>query len=228
MRNTIAIEGTSIPQVVADLAKEKTVTLFVDGDRGGQLIFKELMQKTDIDYVAVAPDGKEVEELAKKEVFKALRARVTPDEFKKEIDGRSRPDFNDRRGPARRDFDRGPRPFGGEDQPREERRWREPPRPPNRLKPEEQDLYKRTLEELVGTHAACIFDPENNLLGKVPASELLNALKTIENPYAIVFDGMVDFQLNMLAKKRGVKILVGMDREPFASPVTIFTKKDLE
>ena len=39
------------------------ITAFVDGDRGGNLIIKELLNVADIDYVTKAPDGKEVEEL---------------------------------------------------------------------------------------------------------------------------------------------------------------------
>src|SRR3989344_7510480 len=87
IRNTIGIEGTSVPKPVADLCKEKECTVLTDGDRGGLLIVKELMQVTDVDFVARAPEGKEVEELSKKEVFKALRDKVTAAHFKMELSG---------------------------------------------------------------------------------------------------------------------------------------------
>jgi DNA primase len=61
---------------VAELSKKKTVTVFTDGDRGGELILKELLQVADVDFVARAPDGKGVEELTQKEVIKALRSKV--------------------------------------------------------------------------------------------------------------------------------------------------------
>jgi hypothetical protein len=97
------------------------------------------------------------------------------------------------------------------------------------IKPEQKALFGRTIGELVGTRAAYIFDSANQVLGKVPVSELMDALKTVENPHAIVFDGKVDFRLNSIAKRKGIKILVGMDKEKF-SPMgtTVLCKKDLE
>lgn len=76
IKNAIAVEGTNVPQLVAELSKKKTVTVFTDGDRGGELILKELLQVADVDYVARAPDGKGVEELTQKEVIKSLRSKV--------------------------------------------------------------------------------------------------------------------------------------------------------
>ena len=65
-KNVISNNGTSVPETIKDLCKQKIVTVFVDGDRGGDLIVKELMETTEIDFVTKAPDGKEVEELMKK------------------------------------------------------------------------------------------------------------------------------------------------------------------
>lgn len=76
IKNVIAVEGTNIPKTIIELSKKKTVTAFLDGDRGGDLILKELLQVADIDYVARAPEGKEVENLTLKEIIKALRNKV--------------------------------------------------------------------------------------------------------------------------------------------------------
>jgi DNA primase len=76
IKNSIAVGGTNVPQAVADLCKKKTVTAFTDGDRGGELIIKELLQVADVDFIARAPDGKGVEELVQKEVVKALRQKI--------------------------------------------------------------------------------------------------------------------------------------------------------
>ncbi|MCG3220496.1 MAG: DNA primase, partial [Candidatus Heimdallarchaeota archaeon] len=77
--NTVAVNGTSIPPKLLDLIKKKTVTAFLDGDRGGDLILKELLQVAKVDYVARAPKGKEVEDLTKEEVEKALKEVVSLD-----------------------------------------------------------------------------------------------------------------------------------------------------
>ena len=76
IKNVIAVEGTNIPKTIVELSKKKTVTAFLDGDRGGDLILKELLQVADIDYVARAPEGKEVENLTLKEIIMALRNKV--------------------------------------------------------------------------------------------------------------------------------------------------------
>jgi len=76
IKNSIAVGGTNVPQAVADLCKKKTVTAFTDGDRGGELIIKELLQVADVDFIARAPDGKGVEELVQKEVVKSLRQKI--------------------------------------------------------------------------------------------------------------------------------------------------------
>jgi DNA primase len=244
IRNTVAIEGTSVPPAIVELAKQKVVTLFVDGDRGGQLISKEIMQLTDVDFVATAPVGKEVEELTKKEVYKALREKISAEQFRMEYkipeeNGR-KPAFE--RPEERRETPRFERSFQQEQPPeqfeprptmgprRDMREPREPrePRPRIELKPEQKELFSKTIEELVGTRAACIFSSDNTILGKVPVSELMDTLKTVENPYAIVFDGKVDFRLNSMARRKGVKILVGMEKDRFISSITILSRKDLE
>jgi DNA primase len=80
IKNVIAIEGSKIPQAIINLSKEKIVTAFLDGDRGGDLNLKKLLAVAEIDFVARAPEGKEVEELSKKEIYKALREKIPADQ----------------------------------------------------------------------------------------------------------------------------------------------------
>ncbi len=86
IKNVIAVEGVNIPKTVTELSHKKTVTAFVDGDRGGELILKELLQVADIDYVTRAPKGKEVEELGKDEIMVALRNKVPIEQIYNELD----------------------------------------------------------------------------------------------------------------------------------------------
>jgi DNA primase len=76
IQNVIAVEGAKIPQSIIKLTKEKESTAFLDGDRGGDLILKELNQVAKIKYVARAPKGKEVEDLSPIEIKSALQKRV--------------------------------------------------------------------------------------------------------------------------------------------------------
>lgn len=81
--NVIASEGTKIPQTLMNLSKKKKVTAFLDGDRGGDLILKALLQVAKVDYVAKAPRGKEVEDLGPKQILKILKERVPIDKIVK-------------------------------------------------------------------------------------------------------------------------------------------------
>jgi len=76
VKNVIAMNGTKLPEEIRELSKEKEITLFVDGDRGGKLIAQNVMDNARIKYIATAPDGKEVEELTGKEVLMNLRKRI--------------------------------------------------------------------------------------------------------------------------------------------------------
>ncbi|MEM2400988.1 MAG: DNA primase DnaG [Candidatus Bathyarchaeia archaeon] len=79
--NVIALEGVKIPETVIKLTREKEATAFLDGDHGGDLILKELLQVANIKYVARAPRGKEVEDLTAKEIEEALKNRVPIEEI---------------------------------------------------------------------------------------------------------------------------------------------------
>jgi len=82
IENAIAVEGAKIPEAIIKLCREKKVTALLDGDRGGDLILKELLQVTDVKYVARAPPGKEVEELSLKQIATALNKKVPIEKIK--------------------------------------------------------------------------------------------------------------------------------------------------
>ncbi len=100
--NCIAIGGASgtVPKTIIELCAAKDTTMFIDGDRGGEMIVKNLMGLADVDYVAKAPDGKEVEELTRKEIIKALRSKVPAEQYMH---------HNNRGRDQREQRDRGPR-----------------------------------------------------------------------------------------------------------------------
>ncbi|MGD0644044.1 MAG: DNA primase DnaG [Candidatus Bathyarchaeia archaeon] len=81
--NTVALEGAKVPESIKKLTKEKTATALLDGDRGGDLILKELQQVTNVRFVGRAPRGKEIEECNCKEISEALEARVPVNEVSK-------------------------------------------------------------------------------------------------------------------------------------------------
>lgn len=76
IKNAIAVEGTDVPDEIADLTGERTVTAFLDGDHGGEVVLKELGQVGELDYVGFAPPDRSVEDLSRHEVMAALRDKV--------------------------------------------------------------------------------------------------------------------------------------------------------
>ena len=232
-KNAIGINGTSIPETVVELCRQKTVTVFVDGDRGGNLIIQELLSVTDIDYVTRAPDGKEVEELTKKELHKALRSRIAAEQVKLEIGIKDNADprqAQNREPQAPQDGDamkfsvtrdtnanrdlRRPAPRPGMPPSRAPAPQQPQAAPPVKraLTPKEKDLISDMLGDLIGTRAAYLLDDKLTLLGKVPASELASTLKSMENRvFAIVLDSVMDKDLLAVAEKSNVQYAIVMD-----------------
>ena len=194
IKNVIAINGTKIPRTIVELSKKKTTTLFVDGDRGGDMIIREALGKLDLDYIARAPDGKEVEELTQKEILKALRRKVSVEEYVKhagiEIEGKH-----------------------------EERKGRQ--KETHTKQPERMHIpkeYLNVLTELRGTLKARILDEEGNVLAEVPVRELWSKIKDIKGAHAIVMDGVITQRLVDAAGAKGVKVIVGVKKTDIKVP----------
>jgi len=76
--NAIAIEGAKIADSVIKLCKEKNqVIAFLDGDRAGDLILRELEQTVKLSKIVRAPPGKEVEDLTPLEINEILENAIS-------------------------------------------------------------------------------------------------------------------------------------------------------
>jgi DNA primase len=75
--NALAIDGARIDESIKDLCdtKEKVVA-FLDGDRAGGFILKELKNVVDIDIIHRAPEGVEVEELTPQQITDILKDTI--------------------------------------------------------------------------------------------------------------------------------------------------------
>jgi len=222
-KNVIAVNGTSAPKSITDLCKKKTSTLFVDGDRGGDLIIKEITGMAEIDYVTKAPDGKEVEEITKKEIHKALRGRIAVEQAKLEIKENDGALKSEKPG-----MQSGQKPRFSPRRP-EQGRKTEPSRPV-KISAEEKKAFKDMLEDLIGTRGAYVLDTKLNILGKVPITELQSTIKSLKSGvHAIVFDGSIDRDLVRTAERTTVKYLVAMDSKikPTDTRIVILTSNDL-
>ncbi len=230
-KNAIAIGGTGVPQTIIDLCKQKIVTVFTDGDRGGDLIIKELTSSTEIDFVVKAPDGKEVEELQKKEIHKALRGKMTIEQFTLEqSETRPRQNSQNNNSNSRRDDKRKPSPREQNTKSSSSRPVPQRKTKSNEATDVEKETFNKMLEDLIGSRGAYILDKSLNILGKIPVSELENTIKSLSNTiYAVVFDGNIEKDLLDISEKSNVSYLVGMSSKITATgKTTILTPDQLQ
>jgi len=233
-KNAISINGTSVPQTILDLCKEKTVTLFVDGDRGGNLIIQELITTTDVDYVTRAPDGKEVEELTKKEIHKALRSKITGEQAKLEmpVQPNNKQQRNQQSPRPRQGVRDNRRPTPTQktySKPTTNGATRAPVRTAKEATSTEKSKFSSMLEDLIGTRGAYILDAKLNILGKVPVTELQSTIKSLATGiYAVVFDGVVEKDTVLVADRANVNFLIAMDSKvKETGKCTVYTANDL-
>jgi len=215
-KNVIAINGTSIPESIIGLSKEKIMTVFTDGDRGGNLIIKEILNVADIDFVTKAPDGKEVEEITKKEIHKALRSKVAAEQAKMEfnLDATTESMNGGKRQSYRRQDSR--KPYQKSSYQRssyQQRSQAGPPAAKISLDDKQKKSFKQMLEDLIGTRGSYILDDKLNILGKVPISEISSTISNLgTNVFAVVFDGSIDRALiKGLEQNKNIKFVVAMD-----------------
>jgi DNA primase len=83
IKNVICTDGAGeIKQELIDLANTKeTVTVAIDGDRGGEMLLRQLLEVMKVDFVAQAPVGQEWELLAIKTITKCLAMKEPADRF---------------------------------------------------------------------------------------------------------------------------------------------------
>ncbi len=227
IKNSIAVGGTNVPQAVVDLCKKKTVTAFTDGDRGGELIIKELLQVADIDFIARAPDGKGVEELVQKEIVKSLRQKLPVEQgldyyqvgkkrrvaimaaTRKKTTGKSEPSIPEEieMKPAKEELAEFEAP---EAEKMERPRQREEPREEREKEPRKESPFQEHITQLSGTLSARLIDEQNSVISEVPVRDLANALKDINgNVKSLVFDGVITQRIVDIASEKGIETLIG-------------------
>jgi DNA primase len=227
IKNTIAVEGTNIPKTISDLSRERIVTAFVDGDRGGELILRELFQVAEVDFVTRAPRGQEVEELTQKQIMKCLRNKIPGEQFVEMYGfGGEAAQANNVVAHTAEKTERMERVevISASKEEHEEKR------PVKKLSPTQQK-YKTMLGELSSTLNARLLNDKGVVIKEVPSKELANVLKeTPKETVAVVFDGVITQRILDLAAEKKIGTVVGtkmsnVTKQP--ASVEIWTKDDL-
>ncbi|KGK98524.1 hypothetical protein LI82_12595 [Methanococcoides methylutens] len=249
IKNTICVGGTNVPPEVAELTKKKTVTAFTDGDRGGKLIIKELLQVADIDYIARAPDGKSVEDLVQREIVRSLRQKIPVEQALESysIKGEVKPAKEEKpaktgritRLPKRKERVKGElsRPSASaqkvekkaersEEEPKQVKPARkvQPAKPakPAQISPQAR-RFKPHSDALLGTLGARLLDSKDEVIEETAVRDLVNTLKeTSDSIKTVVFDGVVTQRILDIASDKGIENLIGVKKGNIAkSPATV-------
>lgn len=226
IKNVIAVGGTNIPKTVVDLSKERITTAFVDGDRGGELILKELLQTTDVDFVARAPQTREVEEIPQKLIMKALKNKIPAEQYAEMYDIKfDKEKKEEEKGAVKETAVKEkaePKPKEKKVESKEEKQ---------KIITEKQKNYGAILADISGSLKAVLFDKNDKELKKIPVRELTDALKKSDNISTVVFDGIITQRLLDIANTKNIKEIIGIkigNVIKMPTSVKVLTKKDLQ
>ena len=213
--NTVAVEGTHVPKSIVDLTKKrgKKVIAFLDGDRGGDLILRELMQVAKVDYIARAPEGKEVEDLTRRDVTKALQAQIPADQALALV-SEQRGALGKRKRPTRKTTRtrREPRQAEAFDEPEavEERRTLSQRKPSIRRAPVTVDeIYRSKIGTIKESFKALLFGKDQEVIVECGVAELAKTLEDQKDVHTIVFDGVITQRLVDIASKKNTQLMIG-------------------
>jgi DNA primase len=238
--NTVAVEGTHVPKTIVDLTKKrgKKVTAFLDGDRGGDLILRELMQVATVHYIARAPEGREVEELTKRDVMNALQTKIPADQalsLVQDRKGAARTRKHDvkkfsqaktTRGKARREPKKIEEPQQWDTSPPSMSRQVTSRKPPVAV----DEVYALKIQDIKEAFKAVLFNAEKEVIGECGVADLAKKLEELETVPTVVFDGVITQRLVDIAAKKKTTLLIGAavaDIEKKPNDLKILTFDDI-
>jgi DNA primase len=227
INNVIAIGGANVPKTIIDLCKKKEVTLFVDGDRGGDIIMKEVLNSCEVDYVAKAPSGTEVEELTRKEILKSLRSRVPVEQAdtlkRRKEEGVFEQQYyaavKREQAVKSREVEQSPSQRAESHAIETANIEHSQPVQPISERTEEQsnepvesipEIIKSELSSLEGSLKARFYDEKMNLIEEVPVRDVTKALQEAKNVSIVILDGIITQRLVDLTETINIKTLAGI------------------
>lgn len=197
IKNTIALNGTSVPKTIVELSKKKIVTAFLDGDRGGDLILKELLQVADIDFIARAPKGYEVEELTYKQIQKALRNKMPVDQYLATHDI----GIEERENHNQREIHKETHKERRKEEKKEDKK--------SEKKTEQEDPVDSLFRELNEKKEAAILLGDK-VLTRIPLNEFIDKLMEFkEKADTVITGGIISQRLVDVALEKGIKRIIG-------------------
>lgn len=225
--NSIAIEGAKIDETILKLTQGKKTVAFIDGDRAGDLILKELQGLVDIEKVYRAPAGREVEECTPLEISEILKdvEQLMKDKINdtnavpsnvQQIRNHRRVDHNQNQSnnpdqnsafPYDRDFTT--QSLNKHDNYDNSNQRQSPDNMTSKEDEEVISIVKQVFQEINETLGAMIFDKSMKKIVKIPISEIMKKISDLKDGNLLILDGIVTPRLVEAANKSGIKYIIG-------------------
>jgi DNA primase len=195
--NSIAIEGAKIDETITNLTSGKKVIAFLDGDRAADLILKELQGLVKIDKVLRAPAGKEVEECTPLEISEILKEVIEPTGEQYDVPVRQQKNVKKSKNYENNNtaYEDSSNINNNADNAVED--------------PQIASVIKEVYPQINETLEAMILDNSMQVLLKIPVSEIIKRLDSLEGARFLVLDGIITQRLIDAAYKAGIEFVVG-------------------
>ncbi|MCL1970019.1 MAG: DNA primase DnaG [Candidatus Bathyarchaeota archaeon] len=221
LTNTIALEGAKVPDSIKRLTKEREATALLDGDRGGDLILKELLQVTNVKYVGRAPRGKEIEDCNCKEIAEAIDNRIPVTEIQKQQQQQpqqhAQSSTQTQLPQQQQQQQQTPPPQSHPQKKQQPQSERASPRPPKKVVPEQ---IKETVKTLQGTLESVLLNEKFEQIERLPVSQLAEKLQQAAGVDTIIFDGIITQRIVDIAAEKAIKRIVASRVSEAVKPVT--------
>jgi DNA primase len=205
--NAIAIEGAKIDETITRLTEGKKVIAFLDGDRAGDLILKELQGLVQIDKVLRAPSGREVEECTPLEIADILKEAIPL--VSANVQQSQSP----------------PQTQSDHRQTQEQQQNLQAIASSDSVLhkdiPEILSVVREVYPQINETLEAIILDDSLKTLLRIPVSDVVKKLDSTEGAKFLVLDGIVTQRLVEAADKVGIEYIIGHRTGEIKKPTDI-------
>jgi len=223
--NAIAIEGAKIDETILKLTQGKRIIAFIDGDRAGDLILKELQGLVKIDKIYRAPSGREVEECTPLEISDILK---DVEEYIKNIhsikfnpDNQIKINNNIHNSVNQNQINHVDTKYLTNNQQDKVNMEISNTKKTATINEEDEVIstIKQVFPEINETLEAMIFDKSLKTILKVPVSDIVKKVFDIKGGKLLVMDGIITQRLVEAANKAGIQFIIGHRTSSLKKPI---------
>jgi DNA primase len=231
--NAIAIEGAKIDETILKLTQGKRIIAFIDGDRAGDLILKELQGLVKIDKVYRAPTGREVEECTPLEISEILKdvqeyiknINIYKPHTDNQIQTRNslqQPQNQSQVNTDKDDVNKQQSKGLIDSNNNIDSNYSSIGKNLSSMEEDEEIIstIKQIFPQINETLEAVIFDKSLKSMIKVPVSDIVKKISDAHGGKLLILDGIITQRLVEAANKAGIQYIIGHRTSSLKKPIT--------